>query len=423
MRRLTANPWLVCICAASFFFYQYIQITSFNVLEPDLMVAFNTDSSALGLIGSFYFYGTVLFLIPAGILLDYVSTRLIILMAMVLSLIGLLLFTTADSLYVAGLGRFLVGISGGPVCFLGTMRIASRWFPEDRFAFVTGVIVAIAMLGGMIAQTPFVLLIEAVGWKNAMYVNLGFGVLLFILIYLFVYDHPAGKEKEYIDQLTYYRELGFVNGLKKVILKAQNWYCGIFASLLNLPIFVLGALLGFIYLTQIFNVSRIEASYICSALFFGMLTGAPLFGYVSDKLRLRKVPMLAGLIICLFSIIIVIQSSYLSVSSLLCLFYLIGFGSSSQVLAYPTVTESNPLALTGSSLSLASTIIMSGGAIFQPLVGTLLEMNWSGVRVDDIPIYSHANYKFALWLLPICIVIAGIMVLLIRETYCRRRES
>jgi nitrate/nitrite transporter NarK len=420
MRRLTANPWLVCLSAASFFFYQYIQITSFNVLKPELMRVFNTSAASLSLIGAFYFYGTVLFLVPAGIMLDYLSTRLIILLAICLSLFGLFLFTTAESLIVAAIGRFLVGISGGPFCFLGTMRLAARWFPEDRFAFVTGVIVALGMLGGIVAQMPLIALIQAVGLKNAMYVNLGLGAMIALIIYLYVYDYPPGKENEYKKQLAYYREIGFIKGLKTVILKKQNWYCGFFASLLNLPIFVFGALLGIIYLTQNFALTPINASVICSFLFLGMLIGAPTFGLFSDRLHLRKIPMLIGLVMCLVAVVILIQANTLAFSSLCMLFFIIGFGSSSQVLAYPTVTESNPAALTGSALSLASVIIMAGGAIFQPLIGALLEIHWNGAQVGGMALYSSSDYRFALWMLPICIGIAAAMAFLIRETYCRR---
>jgi MFS family permease len=422
MRRLTSNPWIVCLAAASFFFYQYIQITIFNVLKPDLMVAFDTTSSALSLLSSLYFYGTVLFLIPAGILLDYLSTRTIILMAMALSLVGLGIFITANTISTAGIGRFLIGISGGPFCFLSTMRLASRWFPEERLAFVTGIIVAVAMLGGIISQAPFIYLVDAFGWRYAMYLNLMLGVVIAGIIYLYIYDYPEGKEEDYKQQIKFYREIGFVKGLKIVVLKLQNWYCGIFASLLNLPIFVLGALWGLMYLTQIFNLERMQASWVCSMLFFGMLVGAPVFGFISDTLHLRKVPMLAGSLICFISVLIVIDSSHLSYASLMLLFFLIGFGSSAQILAYPTVTESNPLALTGSALGLSSTLIMSGGAIFQPIVGWLIEMKWDKLLEDGLPVYSAANYKFALWIMPISILIAGSMVLLIKETYCKRRE-
>lgn len=404
MKLKLTNPWIVCLAASSFFFYQFLQITLFNVLKPSLMHAFDTSSSSLSIVSSLYFYGTVLFLIPAGILLDNLSTRTIILSAMLVSLLGLVIFTCANDVYVAGLGRFIIGISGGPFGLQSIIRLSSRWFPENRMAFVTGLIVAIGMIGGVISQAPFTILIEAYGWKHAMLANLGLGLLLSLILFVFVRDYPPGKKQEFLQQQDYYRKNGLVKGLSKVILKSQNWYCGLFASLLNLPIFILGALWGVTYLSEEQNLSNTAASAVCSMLFVGMIIGSPIFGLISDKLRLRKLPMLMGILICITAMAMLNHGAVLSVVELMIVFLFIGIGSSSQILAYPTVSELNPNALTGSSLGLASTLIMSGGAVFQPIVGWL-------------DIY---NEYYVIYLMLTCLALSGVVAYFIRETYCRR---
>lgn len=419
MQPRVTNPWVICLTAASFFFYQFIQITMFNILKPELIVEFNAAPAVLSFISALYFYGTVIFLIPAGIILDNISTRKIILITMSISLIGLLIFATSTSILGAGVGRFLVGISGGPFCFLSSMRIAARWFPEQRLAFVTGVIVAMAMFGGMIAQLPLSLLVDAVGWRSAMYMNLGLGAILLGLIYLYVCDYPPGKKYEYEQQMTYYRTHGFVQGLKIVIFKAQNWNCGLFASLLNLPILVFGALWGFMYVMQIFNLPRLQASTSCAMLFLGMLLGGPLFGWISDRLLVRKTPMFAGLALCFAAITILLLTPSLGFFGVSLLMFLIGIGSSAQILAYPTVTDSNPPALVGSALGLTSTLVMAGGAIIQPLVGWLIEYGWDGLIEAGMPVFSYANYNFAFWSMPLVIIVAAGLVLLIKETNCK----
>jgi MFS family permease len=419
MQPRVTNPWVVCLIAASFFFYQFIQITMFNILKPELIIEFNADPAILSFISALYFYGTVLFLIPAGIMLDHISTRKIILATMGISLIGLLIFAMSTSILGAGIGRFLVGISGGPFCFLSSMRIASRWFPEQRLAFVTGVIVAMAMFGGMVAQLPLSILVAEVGWRTAMYVNLGLGAILLGLIYLYVYDYPPGKKHEYEQQMAYNRTQGFAQGFKIVVFKAQNWNCGLFASLLNLPILVFGALWGFMYVTQIFNLSRLQASTSCTMLFLGMLLGGPMFGWISDRMLVRKTPMFAGLLLCFTAIAILLLTPSLGFFGVASLMFLIGVGSSAQILAYPTVTDSNPPALVGSALGLASTLVMAGGAIIQPAVGWLVEYKWDGLIEAGMPIFSYSNYNFAFWSMPLAIIIATCLVFLIKETNCK----
>lgn len=132
------NPWVVILAAASFFFFQFIQITMFNVLKPELIIAFHADPGVLSFISSLYFYGTIFLLIPAGVSLDYISTRKVVLITMALSLIGLAIICAATSIFSVGLGRFLMGITAGPFSLISSMRLAQRWFPENKLAFVTG---------------------------------------------------------------------------------------------------------------------------------------------------------------------------------------------------------------------------------------------------------------------------------------------
>ena len=414
------RPWLVCLSAAMFFCYEFFQVNMFNALAPELIKTFDTNGTVLSLLSSLYFYGNVLLLVPAGILLDKLSTRKLILLAMALSIIGTTIFALSTSLFMAAFGRFLVGVSGGPFCLLSTLRLASRWFPENRLAFVTGLIVAIGMLGGILSQTPLAILIDGLGWRQAILMDVFGGLLILFLLYLVIQDYPKDKKAQLMEQEALFKQRGFVQGLKVVVLKYQNWYCGIFASLLNLPIFLLGALVGGLYLTQTFGISAIEASLVTSMLYIGMLIGSPFFGWISDKVGVRKPPMTLGLLLCLGAILIVMESTHLSVNSLLILFLLIGFGSSSQILAYPMVAESNPLALTGSSEGLAATLIMSGGAIFQPVIGWLMELHWDGQISQGVPLYSSQNFHEAMLLFPISLAISLLMILCMKETYCNR---
>jgi nitrate/nitrite transporter NarK len=45
------------------------------------------------------------------------------------------------------------------------MILAARWFPQGKQAFVIGTIITIGLLGGVVAQAPFALLTEALGWR------------------------------------------------------------------------------------------------------------------------------------------------------------------------------------------------------------------------------------------------------------------
>ena len=72
------------------------------------------------------------------------------------------------------------------------------------------------------------------------------------------------------------------------------------------------------------------------------------------------------------------------------LFLLLGFFTASQVISYAIIIEVNPPEYCAFSESIASTIIMSSGAIFQPLFGYLI---------------THGSYKEAMMIFPIVFVL------------------
>src|SRR6185312_3755526 len=123
----TWQPWLVCLSAALFFFYEFVQMGMFNSISEDLMKAFNISATQLGHLSAFYFYADVLFLFPAGILLDRFSIRLILLITVAVCCIATFIFALSTSLWLAEISHFAAGI-GNAFCFLSCIKLCSRWF-------------------------------------------------------------------------------------------------------------------------------------------------------------------------------------------------------------------------------------------------------------------------------------------------------
>jgi MFS family permease len=125
-----------------------------------------------------------------------------------------------------------------------------------------------------------------------------------------------------------------------------------------------------------------------------------------------------GAISSLVVILLLMYLPNLSLFTLIILFFLIGFLTSSQVLSYPTIAELNPIALTGTAVSVASATIMLSGVIFQPFFGKMLEWNWDHTMVNNTAVYSVHDFNTAMWIMPIGFIIGFIISLMIRETYC-----
>jgi len=411
------QPWFVVISAALFFFYIYIQMNVFNAVGPAILKEFNCDALQLSKLASYYFYGNILFLFPAGVISDRFSIRKLLTIAVMLCVICTYFFATAHSLVLMNLARFGIGLTGA-FCFLPAIKLASRWFPANRIALVVGLVVTVGMLGGTAAQTPLTLLADSIGWRNATLAIAGLGVLLLLIILVCVRDYPTNMAQNSNTPRSGSTAISFWHSIIMVLKNTQNWFTGFYISLLNLPLFVLGGTWGSLYLVQAHALSRADASYVTSMLFVGMIIGSPLAGWISDKLGLRRLPMVIGMVIATALMMTIVYSPSLSFVTLATLFFVFGVIASTQVIGYPVVNESNPPALTATANALSSILIVGGGTL-TPIFGALLEKNWDHKIVDGIAIYAVSDYRVAMTMFIVAFIIGLIFVLLVKETHCR----
>jgi MFS family permease len=411
-------PWVVCLSCALFFFYEFIQMNMINSLAPYLMRDFNVEAHQLGLLAATYFDANVLLLLPAGIILDRFSTKKVALLTISICIIGTIGFAAAPSIEWAAFFRLFTGV-GSAFCFLSCMRLASVWFHEKRLALIVGATMTLAFLGGTVAQTPLTLVVNALGWREAIYLDAGLGVLIFIIMLFGIRDYPSQDVALRETARKKLQSIGFWKSLRRSYLNGQNWLCGIGANMMNLPVFILGAIWGGVFLVQAQHFSMTQATMITSMIYIGTLIGAPVTGYISDTIRRRKLPILIGAFFSLLLLLIIIYVPSMSLGAYMLLFLLLGFFSSSAIINYTFVAEKNSRVLTATSVSIVSFNVIGGGALFQPVVGLLLDQHWDGSKVNGVPMYSLANYHYAFILLPLGFVLAMILLAFTKETYAK----
>lgn len=403
------SAWLVCLSAGLFFLYEFFQLNIFDVINQPLRDDFGLNASELSWMSSAYLWADIVFLLPAGIILDRLSTRHVIIYSMLICILGTLGFAVTHSFIIASLCHFLSGI-GNAFCFLSCVVLVSHWFPPRKQAFVVGSLVTMAFLGGMLAHTPFAWLYEAVGWRHALLVDGAVGSILLLWIYYIVRDQPLGVKNKII------RRSSIGNGFIQALSNPQNWLAGFFTSFLNLPIMVLCALWGTNYLQTVHHLSEMAASNVVNFIFLGSIIGCPLAGWISDSQGRRKPLMIFGAIATLLSLGPLFIPLHLSSISLSIIFFALGFFTSTQVISYPLIAESNSLEHTGSSTSIASVIIMGGGCVGQILFGWLMAHHAQSVVTN----YTAGDFEHAMLMFPLATSIALIVALLIRETHCKR---
>lgn len=413
--RTNLLPWLIWAWPVVFYFYEYFLQVSPGVMVPELMQAFKVNAAELGNLAAYYFYAYALMQIPVGVLIDKYGSRLLLVIASLICMLGCLLFGVATHLAVAKIGRLLIGL-GSAFAAIGCLTLAAHWFPIRRFALLTGITVMIAMLGAIGGQSPLAAFVNALGWRTSMIVLGIIGGLIAWQIWRVVRDKPEIPPEGHV--INAVEQSSLLSGLMSTIKSKQNWLVAIYGGLMFAPTSIFGSLWGVPFLMVNHGLSRPAAAGVISMLFVGWAIGSALSGWFSDYIGKRKPPMLIGTVGALMTILALLYVPQLSIFWISALLFLFGIFSSGFLPSFSIIREINSANISGTALGFMNMLNMIGGALGQPLVGWLLDSVWDGKLDAGVRVYTLTNFHFALAVLPICIAISLLILFFIRETNC-----
>ena len=409
------HAWIIWLLSAIFMFYKYALEVSPSVMTSTLMTAFDITGTTLGNLVACYFYAYLLFQIPAGILLDRFGPRKVTTLAIFVCSAGSLIFAHSDTLFGAAIGRFMTG-AGAAFAVVNCLKLTANWFPARLFAFMTGLMMSIAMLGAVGGQAPLATFIEAVNWRKAMEIIGLAGVVLSILFLMIVRDKAPNHKREV---LLVSQRIPFFKSLRQIFRNPQSWWLSIYSGFAFAPVMVFGGLWGVAFISEAFNLSNNLAAQSTSMIFIGFAIGAPTFGWFSDWIGRRKVVMFWGTVVALLAICATIYAPGLSNSLLSFLLFLFGFSISSFLLCFTMIREITLPAMAATVIGFMNAFDALFGALSDPLTGKFLDLTWGGKIVNGARIFSVESYKIAFITLPVFLIIALISMIWIKETHCK----
>ena len=409
-----AYPWIIWALSSSFLFYKYLLQVSPSVMVDELMSTFQLTGADMGNLAAFYFYAYLCMQLPVGLLLDRFSPRRLVVAAIATCAIGALLFARANSFEIAAGGRLLIGL-GGAFSAVGTMKLITLWFPPRRFALVSGLMMTVGMLGAVGGEGPLSALVDAVGWRTAMLIGAGVGLCLAALVWLVIRDKDHPKKVD-----IGLPQDGFFKGLLKIIKNPQSWLISIYSGLAFAPISAFAGLWGVPYLMENYHASRTEIGALVSLAFIGFAAGSPLAGWLSDYFEKRKPIMFIGTLLGLATLCAIIYLPLKSEFWLGLLLLEFGFFTSFFFVSFALMREINSLMSAGTSIGFINMFNAACGALTEPLIGKLLDIGWTHQLRGGVRVFSINDYHAALFSLPVCMILALIVLCLVRETHCRQ---
>ncbi|MCF6766882.1 MFS transporter [Thiotrichales bacterium 19S11-10] len=409
--------WLVIVISSMLFFFEFGLGVVFNSLASYISESYQIKITTVSVISSLYFYTNIIFLIPAGILVDRYSAKVCMVAALSLCVISALSIAYSNSLVVLIIARLLIGAASS-FCLISVIRVATNWFPSEKMGPVIGVAIAIGMLGGWFAQAPLAYLIDIFGWRDAVKIVALIGIFIILLILVIVSNTPKNLKGLRQQQQEQVKQYSLIKMLGLALKKSQNWYAGLYVGFINVGTWMLGGMWANAYLGSVYGISEIHSAYIAGFMFFGMVIGYPIWGLITQYFRRRKMPMVTGAILSLLVVLLIMNATpsllYLSI-----LFFALGFVTSSQMIAYAYVGEMNTMLVTSSATSVISMMsLLWGGVIGMPLFGFLMHLYASSTGEA---LQSTGAYQLAIWIIPIAFILSFLFAILTKETYCVRQ--
>ncbi len=411
----SVHAWIIWLLSALFMFYKYALEVSPSVMTSTLMSTFHISGTALGNLAACYFYAYLLLQIPAGLLLDKIGPRKVTTLAIGLCALGSIIFARADTLLIAGIGRFITG-TGAAFAAVNCLKLIANWFPMKQFAFMAGLMMTVAMLGAVGGQAPLAAFIDAMDWRYAMQIIGAIGLILAAVFWFVVRDiSPEHKKERHIVS----QSVSFTDSLKRVLKNRQAWWLSVYSGFAFAPVMIFGGLWGVSYISEAFTISQNISAQAVSLIFIGFAVGAPFFGWFSDWLGRRKVVMFWGTLLALITISGVIYAPGLTQASIMLLLFLFGFAISSFLLCFTMIREISLPILAATAIGFMNAFDALFGAVSDPLTGKFLDLGWDGKLVDGARVFSVGAYKAAFLTIPVYLLISLLTLWPIKETYCK----
>jgi MFS family permease len=403
-------PTLVWGISCLFVSYQMLLQTSPSVMIGDLQQAFSIDTLGVSLLSTSFFYTYVLLQIPAGMLIDRVHPRYCLAACFIGVSLMTVMLALSHNLEMARISRILQGAFSAP-SVTPALYLAAVWFPAKYFALLAGLTEMIGMSGSAVGQLLLAPVSGALGWRMTLIICSVFGFVLALCTLLIIRDKPDDQAQTSVSNTPH--ETHIFRSLLIVISCPQAWINGLFAGLLFSISAAFGAFWCIPYLMKIYHFTLNSAAAASSMVLFGVALGAPVLGGISDRINLRKLPMIISTVIVLILMLIIMYVPDLNLSLLFMLLFALGFFSAVYAIPYAVVREIMPNHVRGTAMGYTNMMcILIGAPVLQPLIGWILDKEL--LHTTDVAL----AYQHAMVALPVSLAIGLVLAFFVRETYC-----
>lgn len=403
--------WMICLIAALFYCYEYTLRISPSIISIQLRQHFdNLTISTFGILASLYYWSYTPMQAVVGVATDRYGARHVLIGAIILCALGNYLFGATHNIYIAGLGRILIGM-GSAFAFVGTLKLVAVWLPKDYFALFSGLTMSLGMLSAIIGNYGMTWVNIHLGWTWVIDIGTVIGILLATLFTLLVHEKTIPKsrmKKENSIGFMYKTFFSFLSTPKYLIV-------GFIGCFLYLSLDGFADIWGIPFIKTVYPDQALRAASINSMIFWGWMVGAPTISFIAAKLNIRVIPIRYGSFLGAILFAIFLAHPHMPIALLSLILFFFGVCCSVENLCFVLARDFTSLRFTATAMGVINLIIMISGLIIQPVIAYFVDLAWSGTIKNGLRIYTIGDYQLGLIIIPAFLVIAGILTFFIKD--------
>lgn len=359
--------WRILLCACLSYTISQFYRSANAVIGPDLMTELLLTPEDLGILTGAFFLTFSISQVPVGIALDRWGPRRTIIATLCIAFIGAIAFAHGRNLTELSLARVVLGF-GCAALLTGPMVLFSRWFPPDRFATMSGILIAIGNLGVVASTAPLAWFTASFGWRSAFYLTAAITVALVVLSLWAIKDHPA-PEKVKPSGETLGQAL---HGIGTIIRHPSFPYLFAIIFCAYATFITILGLWGGPYLHDVHGMDAKARGNVLVFMALGAAAGYFLWGPLDRVFNTRKWLLAVGLGAQLVCLAVIVAVPGLGILAITGLFTFMGVMNGCIVMIFAHASSVFPAALAGRAITTLNIGTMGGGAFQQILTGFLM---------------------------------------------------
>jgi MFS family permease len=354
--------------------------------------------------------------IPNGILLDKFGSRIVLSVSALICSIGIFIFGFAKIPGYLEIGRLILGV-GSASGFIGCTKVISELIPPCKYSLFVGMSMFVGCLGGICGSVPTAYLVSHFGWRTTTFAIASIGVLLAILA-------TRIAKPKYGQNVKIPVEIKPLDGIKILARNPKFWILGICGAISYLPLSAIAELWCTPFVEKKYGITTSMAAISTTFIFIGYGVGSIITASLANFFKsCRKVLFIFTFLMILIFIPIIYWNE-MPLSLCFVMFFSFGVFGGTIPLFFTIAFSMVPKRYGGTSSGFTNMIIMTGGFIFQPLLGQLLDYFRGGMMdADGTPVYTFVMYQNAFSIILICMILSIFLVFAIDDVRSSRHED